>query len=232
MGVDATQHTQYPTVPTRPGGSDGGAGVEPPDGYGGGGGGGSDPDRKWRWRNRIPLIMVIVLTFIGFGTAIYDAFAPTTEEPLNTQAHAVVQHACDTAYHTLKALPPLTHSTTRAQLETRILEENTVFDAMVAKFGTTTPTNHDGATALRDWSKDWRTMLARRVTYVDDLRATTKHVTFYIPIVTSGDGGPVTDRMNQYSRTHDLNQCLTENLQLETVDAIREYPSTDTGPDE
>jgi hypothetical protein len=66
--------------------------------------------------------------------------------------------------------------------------------------------------------------------YVNDLCASNKHVTFYIPIVSGG--GPVTDRMNQYSRTHDLNQCLTENLLLETVDAIREYPSTDTVTDE
>ncbi|HEY1740665.1 MAG TPA: hypothetical protein VGI86_18265, partial [Acidimicrobiia bacterium] len=223
MGVDATQHTQYPSVPTRPGGSDGGAGVEPPDGYGGGGNG---PSRKRRWRNRMPLIMVIVLTVIGFGTAIYDAFAPTTEEPLNAQSHAVVQHACDTAYHTLKALPPLAHSTTRTQLETRILEENRVFDTMVAKFGTVTPTNHDGLVALRDWTADWRAMLTRRVSYVGELRATPKHINFLIPIVSGG--GPITDRMNQYSRTHELNQCLTENLQLETVDAIRQYPTTDT----
>ena len=71
-------------------------------------------------------------------------------------------------------------------------------------------------------------MLKRRAQYVHDLGTTNTHVDLVIPI--DDKGAPVTDRMNQYARTHELNQCLTQNLQLETVDTIRQYPQTNATP--
>ncbi len=188
------------------------------------------PSARTKWRNRMPLIAVIVITLLGISTVFIDVFSPTTEEPLDAHSHAVVQQACDTAYRTLKALPPLTHRTTRAQQRARIVEENAVFDAMIAKFAPLRPLNHDGRIALSAWTADWKSVLARRADYANELAATTGHVNLVIPI--DSQGAPVTDRMNQYSRTHDLDQCLTENLQLETLGAIREYPATDTQSDE
>jgi hypothetical protein len=183
-------------------------------------------ERRRRRRNRVPLLIVLLLTLVGVGGAVYDAFAPTTEEPLDAHAHTVVLQSCDAAFRTLTSLPPLTHNTTRAQLASRVVQEDSIFNDMVSRFDHVTPTNHDGRIALRDWTADWRSVLQRRAQYVSQLRATTHHVDFIVPIDKSA--APVTDRMNQYSRTHDLNPCLTGNLQLETLDTIRQYPKSDT----
>lgn len=179
------------------------------------------------WRNRTPLIVVLVLTLVGVGSVMYDAFAPVTQEPLGTHGHAVVQQACDNAYRTLKALPPLQRTSSLAEVVARTHQEDTIFDEMVAKFDTVQPSSKDGRTALRDWSADWRSVIARRAGYVRNVAVA--HDKFVLPIDSSG--APVTDRMNQYSRTHSLNQCLTENLQLETVETVRAYPPTDTQTD-
>jgi hypothetical protein len=216
MGVDAPNHPHTADAPTS--------------GDGRGGPGGPPIDdatlRRRKWWNRAPLLIVLVLTLIGVAGVLYDSFAPTTEEPLGTGPHAAVQHACDTAFRTLKALPPLTRNSTRAQLAARTTQETAIFDTMVAQFAKVHPSDRDGNTAVRAWTADWRSVLGRRVDYVKALGNTTKHVDLVIPI--DEQGAPVTDRMNQYSRTHDLNQCLTQNLQLETVDTIRQYPKTDT----
>jgi hypothetical protein len=218
MGVDAPNHPHAADAPSAGNGDGpGGQGPPPLD---------SDAMRRRKWWNRAPLLIVLVLTLIGVAGVFYDSFAPTTEEPLGSVPHAEVQHACDTAYRTLKSLPPLTRTSTRTQLAARTTQETAIFNTMVSKFAQVRPSDRDGRTAVRAWTADWRSVLARRVEYVKALGNTTKHVDLVIPI--DEQGAPVTDRMNQYSRTHDLNQCLTQNLQLETVDTIRQYPKTDT----
>src|SRR4051794_40652568 len=98
-----------------------------------------EPSRKRRWRNRAPLLVVLALTLIGVGAAVFGEFLPKTEEPLDKRSQAAVAQACDSAYRSLKALPPLTRNTTRAELAARLVQENGVFEAMVEKFAPLDP---------------------------------------------------------------------------------------------
>src|SRR4051812_20897463 len=166
-----------------------------------------EPTRGRRWRNRLPLLIVLVLTLFGVAGVVSASFAPTTEEPLDARSHTTVQHACDATYRALKALPPLTHDSTRAELAARTTEENSLFTTMASEFDRVQPKDNDGRVALRAYTADWRSVITRRAQYVRQLGATKKHVDLVIPI--DDKGAPVTDRMNQYARTHDLRQCLT-----------------------
>src|SRR3954471_1607184 len=109
MGVDAPNHP-----PGMTGAPDGDG---PP----------VDPDtlRRHKRTNRIPLLIVLVLTLLGVAAVIYDTVAPTTEEPLDARSHPAVVQSCDNAFSALKALPPLTQSTSRTELAARTTEENT-----------------------------------------------------------------------------------------------------------
>ena len=176
------------------------------------------------------MLIVLALTLIGVGTAVYDAFAPTTEEPLDAHSHAAVLHACDDTYHTLKARPPLTHATTRARVRAHASSRRT--RASTPWWRSSTSSAHPTRTAAPRCATgraDWRALLTRRAQYAQQLARTNKRIDFVVPI--SPVGAPITDRMNQYSRTHDLNQCLTENLQAETLDTIRQYPRDNTVSD-
>src|SRR4051812_24363119 len=129
MGVDAPNHPH--PADTR-------AAADHEQGHGTGNGAPPaehETGRRRRWSNRIPLLIVLVLTLLGVAGVLYDSFAPTTQEPLDARAHSAVQHACDTAYRALKALPPLTHDSTRAELAARTTQENSIFTTMVSQFG-------------------------------------------------------------------------------------------------
>ncbi len=181
---------------------------------------------RQRWRARAPLFGVLAITLFGLGAVVYDSFAPTTEEPLDAHSHTVIADACHATYLNLRALPPLTNASTRTELASRTERENTEFAAMVTKFDRLTPPNADGRRALHDWNADWRAVLVRRASYVQELRASPKRAELVLP--RDSTGAPITDRMNQYARTHALTGCLTSNLQAETVDTIRQYPTNDT----
>src|SRR3954447_13596670 len=99
MGVDAPNHP-----PGMAGAPDGDGPAD------------ADTLRRRKRTNRIPLLIVLVLTLLGVAAVIYDTVAPTTEEPLDTRSHTAVVQSCDNAFGALKALPPLTQSTSRTEL--------------------------------------------------------------------------------------------------------------------
>jgi hypothetical protein len=182
-------------------------------------------DPTVRRRNRFILLAVIVMTLIGCGAIVYNAFAPVTEEPLDATSTAAVQHGCRAAYDELRTfgvLPPTATPDDRAALTER---ENGVFSGMVDAFARLQPPDASGRTALHDWIADWRALIARRADYAHQLRAHAAHPELVIPV---DAGAPITNRMNQYARTHDAVGCETHNLQAEIVDGVRDYPNDPT----
>ena len=87
------------------------------------------------------------------------------------------------------------------------------------------PTAHDGQTALTDWVADWRALIDRRATFAHTLDRD-GNAEFVIP--KDPKGAPITNRMNEFARTHALIGCETHNLQAETLDGPRNYPNDPT----
>ena len=174
------------------------------------------------------LLAIAAITIIGMIAAVYGAFASGTEEKLTKAAHDVVASECARAYLQLRALPPLVASinTTTTDRATLTRRENTIFATMVDGFTAAKPTNTSGKVALAAWIQDWRSLIDRRAKYADDLISTRDHAEL---VITKDDqGAPITNRMNEFSRTHALIGCETHNLQAETVDGVRSYPSDPT----
>ncbi len=183
------------------------------------------PDPAARRRNRLVLLVVAVMTLIGCGAIVYNAYAPVTEEPLDSASTAAVQHGCRAAYDELRSFGPLAPTATPEDRAALTERENGVFTKMVDGFATLSPPNSSGRTALHDWIADWRALVARRADYARQLRNHTASPELVIPI---NAGAPITDRMNQYARTHDAVGCETHNLQAEIVDGVRDYPNDPT----
>jgi hypothetical protein len=167
----------------------------------------------------------VLITLIGCGAVVYNAYAPVTDEVLDTASQRAVVQACRTAFDTVSKFAPLPPTATPADRAALTERENAVFATMVDAFDRLDPPDRDGRTALRAWSADWRTLLERRAQYARDLRRGTPSPELVLPL----DGGaPVTARMNKYARTHDAVVCATHNLQAEIVDGVRAYPDDPT----
>ncbi len=183
------------------------------------------PTAPGRSRNRIPLVVMILMTLVGMGAVVYNSFASETEEPLDQASHVVVATACRQAFDVLHRFPVLTSAAAGARADL-LVRENVVFNRMTDAFTRATPPNHSGAIALGKWIGDWRAVNQRRAQYAHDLRASNKFPELVLP--KDDAGAPITNRMNEFSRTHDLVGCETHNLQAETVDGVRDYPNDPT----
>ena len=176
--------------------------------------------------SRAPLYSVIVITLLGMGAVVYGTFASTTNEPLNKTSHDVIAKSCADAYTGLKKLPPLKATATFADRASLVTQENLIFTAMTNTIATTHTENHDGEVARTKWVEDWRSVIERRAMYAADLL---KVGDASEPAFPKDEGGaPVTNRMNQFSRTHTLIGCATHNLQAEIIDGVRVYPTDPT----
>ncbi len=176
------------------------------------------------FRARLPLIIIVAFTLISCGAVVYNALAPTTSEKLNEQARTVAATACRDAYERLKKLPVI--ATTAASEAADLLEaENTIFVAMAKQLATARPTNAVGATAYSGWVADWNGVNTSRAAYATKLRNDDPRPELLLP---KDGSAPVTNRMNKYSRTHNLIVCATHNLQAEIVDGVRNYPNDPT----
>lgn len=181
-----------------------------------------------RKESRASLYAVIAMTLAGMGTIVYGVvFANRTDEPLDTASTAIVAAACKDAYIELKTLTPLKPdvSTTFADRASLTNQENAIFTAMADKIAFAKPTDNDGKIALSKWIEDWRAVIDRRARYATDLGSVGDDAQLVLP---KDGGAPVTNRMNKFSRTHDLIGCATHNLQAEIVDGVRVYPTDPT----
>ena len=186
---------------------------------------GSRPERS-RSTNRYALYAVIAITLAGMATVVYGTFANVTDEPIDAPTQRIAAQACASAYNDLKRLSPLTPNATFNDRAILTEHENAIFTTLANRVSTTHPTDHDGSIALTAWIGDWRSLIQRRANYAKDLRAIGNKAEPDFPKDTSG--APVTNRMNQFSRTHNLIGCATHNLQAEIVDGLRAYPNDPT----
>ena len=175
-------------------------------------------------RARLPLIIIIAFTLISCGAVVYNAFAPVTEEKLDDKARSVASTACRATYDNLKTLPVLTsvESVDRAK---RLEQENTIFERLAVTLATARPTDRVGGEAYRAWVRDWHGVNKARSAYAVALRASPDFPELLLP---KDGSAPITNRMNKYSRTHNLIVCATHNLQAEIVDGKRNYPNDPT----
>jgi hypothetical protein len=93
---------------------------------------------------------------------------------------------------------------------------------MVGVFAGQHPPNNDGATALRDWTADWRALLERRAGYTNAAVAGEARGQLVIPVIA---GAPITNRMNEYALANAITVCQTTGLQAEVVVGKRTYPA-------
>jgi hypothetical protein len=177
-----------------------------------------------RWRARIPLIVILVLTLAGIGAIFYGVGHQSTLEPLDRTSQDRINAACTKAVTSLRELVRITSQSTIAERAGRTDVENTIFEGIVHTAETLHPPDRDGAIALRGWTADWKALLHSRARFAAELRGTAvAKPKLLLPL--GPDGAPITKRMTEYARTHDLLQCETDNLQAEIVDGDRLYPT-------
>ena len=96
------------------------------------------------------------------------------------------------------------------------------FAPMADRFDTIVPTKSTPASALKQWTTDWRHVITARATYASDLE-TKKRARLVIPAVRGVQ--PVTDKMDDFVREQGtrIDTCLTSTLQAEVVEGARHY---------
>ncbi len=182
--------------------------------------------RKPTLRDRAPLIALFGITLAGIIVVLYGVFvAPETEELLSQASHDRAAAACHKTWAELRTFPKLT-TAAPADRAALLERENIVFTKLADAFAQLKTPQNDGAIALRGWVQDWRGVNASRAAYARALRTSPKFPELLLP--KDDQGAPVTNRMNQYSRTHELIGCATHNLQAEITDGERRYPDDPT----
>lgn len=161
------------------------------------------------------------MTLIGSAAVVWGVFNQNTLEPLDQASHDQLQQTCASAQVALRKIAPITSQSTREDRARRVDDENVILKQVVTTADSLNPPSPAGATALRDWTADWRALLAARADYARALRGTEPKPSPSLPVA---NDAPVTKRMNDWSRTHSLNVCDTTYLQAEILDGVRTYP--------
>lgn len=177
---------------------------------------------RGRWRNRAPLLVIAAMTLAGALSVVWGVFNQDTLEPLDAASRDRLRQTCVSEQQQLRQLAPITSQSTREDRARRVDDENVILSRIVTTAASLRPPNPAGATALRDWTADWRALLAARAQYASALRGPEARPQPNLPV---NGGKPVTKRMNDYSRTHALGECVTGYLQAEILDGVRTYPN-------
>ena len=151
----------------------------------------------------------------------YDTHRPKPE-PLDATSMRAANADCQAAISSLSAIPPVGAAPTVENRATRDRDENAVFTALVTRLRRIHPTDRDGADALAGFTADWQHLTTARERYVTALLAGPGRPKLYIPV--DPTGAPVTIRMGEYARIHELNDCTPDSLQGEVVEGPRAYP--------
>lgn len=150
---------------------------------------------------------------------------PHSPERLDGAAASDVEAACARARTDLKALPALPNPAPGAARVDRVRSENVILNSMADRFDTVVPTDSTPASALKQWTSDWRRVIQARATYASDLE-TKKRARLVIPAVRGIQ--PVTDKMDDFVREQSarIDSCFTTTLQAEIVEGARHYDQT------
>ncbi len=165
---------------------------------------------------------VLVVVIILWGYAIWFSVTRQSPENLDKDAQAAVANACATALQSVKALPDLPKKPTAEEVVTLVRQENGELTTMVDRIDAVDTDGADANKALHSWVDDWRSVIAARATFADDLAADGT-ARLNIPAVKKGGLEPVTDRMDTYALGRNLDDCRPEQLQVEVVDQPRNY---------
>ena len=174
-----------------------------------------------RWHK--PVFVAAFIAFIGvwaFGFW-YDANR-SAPEPLNAASHRAAVTACRAAISKVAVLEPLPFPPVLDKRIARIHAEDAVFTELVAALRTIHPPDGDGAKALAAFATDWQHLTAARETYVGKLSSGVVRPDLVIPVDPSKK--PITIRMSDYARIHELSACTPDSLQGEVVEGPRSYP--------
>jgi hypothetical protein len=179
------------------------------------------PRRRWP---RV-LFALAAAAFVGiWGYAFwYEANRPNPE-PLDATSLRAATEACHSALVSLKALPQLPTKAvpTPAARSALVHSEDVVLNRLVDRLGVIRPTDHSGATALTDFTADWRHLVESRERYTKAIFANPTTPKLYIPVAPTGE--PITIRMGEYADIHKLIDCTPDSLQGEIVEGARTYP--------
>ena len=143
-------------------------------------------------------------------------------EHLDDAAAADVEAACVAAQNALESLPALPDPAPGADRVARVRAENEILSAMTDRFDDVEPVDATPASALRQWTADWRRVIAAREQYANDLE-TQKRARFVVPAARGIQ--PVTDKMEDFvlEQSGRTNTCSTAALQAEVVEGERQY---------
>src|SRR5262245_30453115 len=193
-------------------------------------GAGSNGARRSRPMHRMPRIPrgwiiggAILFVAVWIFAIIWSVtVTPHSPERLDGAAAGDVEAACARARTDLKALPQLPNPAPGAARVERVRSENEIFDSMADRFDTIVPTESTPASALKQWTADWRRVIEARATYASDLE-TKERARLVIPAVRGIQ--PVTDKMDDFVREQSgrIGSCFTAALQAEIVEGARHY---------
>jgi hypothetical protein len=188
---------------------------------------GSGTSRPKRRLPRIPrgLIIAGAVLFVGvwiFAIIWSVTVTPNSPESLDDQAATDVEAACAGAMRELESLPELPDPAPGADRVALIREENEILTTMTTQLDAVDPTGSTPASALTQWTADWRRVIAARAKYATDLE-TERRARFVVPAARGIQ--PVTDKMDDFVREQSgrIDSCFTGALQAEVVEGIRQY---------
>jgi hypothetical protein len=175
---------------------------------------------------RSVFVTLLVLVIAAWAFALVYSVTRSEPEPLDDASRAALARACERAEGRLRALDDLGPGDTTEVAAVLVDEENAIYAEMLASMREVSPTDADGAAALRGWLDDWDELVAARALHADELRDGDTSG-FDIPAERSGGSKPITVRMNEYAEMKGLEQCTPSMLRAEVTDRPRAWGPPD-----
>jgi hypothetical protein len=172
----------------------------------------------------LAVLIAIAFALICVGIVVGWTFFGSRPSPerLDDTSATDVQAACAAAQRDLADLPALPNPAPGADRVDRIRAENEILETMADRWDAVEPTSSTPASALSQWTDDWRSLIQARENYASDLE-TERRARFVVP----ADRGikPVTDRMDDFVREQSgrIDICSTTALAAEVVEGERQY---------
>lgn len=179
---------------------------------------------RTRRRRRVAVAVTVLVAAI-WGYALWYSLNRSVPEPLDDESYTTLVGLCTDMAVDLRDLDPVSVDDSMALRAERVVAENTIFTAFTQQARLVSPSDSDGAVALDAWIDDWEALIEARRTFASDMAAADPR---NLVVPTEGRGRPVTLRMEEYARDHDLDVCSPVRLLAEIVDGERLYPELDS----